>query len=160
MKPLVKDLIGLAVIVAAVVAVSAGGAVMTAQSVDQWYPTLSKPPLNPPDWVFGPVWTLLYTAMAIAAFLVWRRRGQRLVAAAMVVFGVQLALNGAWSILFFGLRNPLAALVDILLLWLAIVATVLLFWRVRPKTALLMLPYLLWVSFAVYLNWGIWRLNS
>jgi tryptophan-rich sensory protein len=82
------------------------------------------------------------------------------VAAAMVVFGVQLALNGAWSILFFGLRNPLAALVDILLLWLAIVATVLLFWRVRPKTALLMLPYLLWVSFAVYLNWGIWRLNS
>lgn len=132
----------------------------TSSGVATWYPTLVKPSFNPPAWVFGPVWTLLYLMMGVAAFLVWRRgtdaEGVRI---ALAVFAIQLILNGLWSLLFFGLRSPGLALVDIALLWVAIGAAVWLFWRVVPAAGLLLLPYWAWVSFATVLNGSIWSLN-
>ena len=139
--------------------VAAVGAWSTADSVATWYPTLRKPPWNPPPWLFGPVWTVLYLMMACAAWLVWRRVGWRAASGALTLFAVQLALNAAWSPLFFGLRNPLAALVDIVALWLAIAATLLAFFRIAPLAGALLVPYWLWVSFATALNAAIWRLN-
>jgi tryptophan-rich sensory protein len=132
----------------------------TSAGVAAWYPSLVKPSFNPPAWVFGPVWTALYLMMGVAAFLVWRRGlGAEGVRAALLLFAVQLALNGAWSLLFFGLRSPAWALVDIVALWLAIGGTAWLFWRVLPAAGLLLLPYWAWVSFAAVLNAAIWSLN-
>jgi len=132
----------------------------TAGGVSTWYPTLVKPSFNPPAWVFGPVWTLLYIMMGVAAFLVWRQgpaaEGVRL---ALAAFVIQIVLNGLWSILFFGLQTPGWALVEIILLWLAIVATLVLFWRVVPAAGVLLIPYLAWVSFATVLNASLWWLN-
>ena len=132
----------------------------TARGVSTWYPTLVKPSFNPPAWVFGPVWTLLYIMMGIAAFLVWRRGldadGVKI---ALTVFAIQLALNGLWSILFFGLQAPGWALAEIILLWMAIGTATLLFWRVDPTAGLLLLPYWAWVSFATVLNASLWWLN-
>lgn len=126
-----------------------------------WYAGLEKPPWNPPGWVFAPVWTVLYAMMAVAGWLVWRSPGLlTLRCLALGVFAVQLALNGAWSWIFFGLHRPGLALAEIVVLWLAIVATTLLFWRVRPLAGALFLPYLAWVSFAVALNAALWRLNA
>lgn len=136
------------------------GSVFTASSIDRWYRFLERPALAPPNWVFGPVWTLLYTFMGVAAFLVWERGFRRPgVRAALAVFAAQLALNALWSFLFFGLQDPEAALIGIALLWLAIVATIALFWRVSRVAGALLVPYLLWVSFAAYLNYAFWRLN-
>ena len=132
----------------------------TSGGVATWYPTLVKPPFNPPAWVFGPVWTLLYIMMGAAAFLVWRHEPATAeVRLALVAFIVQLALNGLWSILFFGLQAPGWALVEIVLLWLAIGATLVLFWSVVPAAGLLLIPYLAWVSFATVLNASLWWLN-
>ncbi len=139
--------------------VGSAGAVFTARSVDTWYPLLVKPSWNPPGWVFGPVWTTLYVMMALAAWLVWRRRGFRGGAAAFGWFALQLALNALWSPLFFGLQNPRAALVDVVLLWAAIGGTVIAFWKGSRPAGILLLPYWLWVSFAAALNFAIWRLN-
>ena len=125
----------------------------------EWYAGLRKPSWNPPNWIFGPVWTALYTAMAIAAWLVWRRgsfAGQRF---ALSLYLKQLLLNALWSPLFFGLRNPGLAFVDIVLLWLAVLATVVAFWKTRPLAGALLVPYLAWVTFASVLNFAIWRLN-
>lgn len=121
-----------------------------------WYAGLAKPALTPPDWVFAPVWTLLYAAMGVAAALVWHRSRARI---ALAVWGVQLALNAAWSWIFFGLHRMGAALIEIRLLWLAILLTILLFWPIRRLAALLLVPYLAWVGFATWLNWQLWRLN-
>ena len=132
----------------------------TARSVTTWYPALRKPPFNPPSWVFGPVWTALYLLMGIALYLVWREGWQRPeVRAAMVLFAVQLALNGVWSLLFFGMRSPALALADVVLLWVAIVATTVAFWRVGTTAGALLLPYLAWVTFAAVLNASLWWLN-
>lgn len=156
MSNLAKLLIALAV----PLAVGGLSGYATSSGVATWYPTLVKPPFNPPAWVFGPVWTLLYLMMGAAAFLVWRRgMDADGVKAALAAFTVQLALNGLWSLLFFGLRSPGLALVDIALLWLAIGAAVWLFWRVVPAAGLLLLPYWAWVSFAAVLNGSIWSLN-
>lgn len=135
------------------------GAAWTNSSVTTWYATLEKPSWNPPNWVFGPVWTCLYVAMAIAAWLVWRHEGFTGAPMSMLLFGGQLILNAAWSLLFFGLRNPGLALVDVILLWLSILATILAFGRVSTWAAALLVPYLAWVSFATALNWTLWRLN-
>lgn len=132
------------------------GGVWTASSVEGWYRTLARPSWTPPDVLFGPVWAALYTAMAISAWLVWRRAGFGWPLAA---FAVQLALNVAWSGLFFGLRQVGLALLDIAALWIAILACILLFWPVSTVAALLMVPYLAWVSFAAALNFAIWRMN-
>ena len=124
-----------------------------------WYADLAKPAWTPPGWVFGPVWMVLYGMMAVAAWLVWVQRRQHPGAAPIIVFAVQLAFNAAWTPLFFALQRPGMALVDIVLLWLALAVTVWLFFRRRTLAGLLLVPYLLWVSFAVALNFAIWRLN-
>lgn len=125
-----------------------------------WYAGLRKPAWNPPAWVFAPVWTALYTMMAIAAWLVWMRGGFAGQAVALWLFVAQLFFNGLWSPLFFGLRNPGLGLVDLGLLWLALLATVAAFWKARPIAAALLLPYLAWTTFALALNHALWRLNS
>ncbi len=136
-----------------------GGAVTTPR-IDGWYATLAKPSWNPPDRVFGPVWTVLYLAMAVAAWLVWRQRGGTDARRPLTLFGLQLALNVLWSCLFFGLKSPGLAFVEVLVLWAAIAASMVSFWF-RSKTAgLLMLPYLAWVTFAAALNFTIWRMNA
>ncbi len=136
------------------------GGFFTAGAVQEWYPTLVKPSWNPPAWVFGPVWSLLYGMMALAVWLIWLQRRDRSVAAPIAFFSLQLLLNAACSPLFFGLHNPGAALLDIILLWLAIVATLGLFLKRSKLAGLLLVPYLLWVSFASVLNFSIWQLNS
>ena len=125
----------------------------------EWYGSLIKPALTPPAWIFGPVWTLLYTMMAMAAWLVWRRHGLADAIGPLGLFLGQLALNALWSYLFFGLQRPGLAFIDIVALWVAILATLIAFWRFHPPAGLLLLPYLLWVSFAIYLNFQFWRLN-
>lgn len=126
----------------------------------EWYATLKKPSWNPPGWVFGPVWTALYTMMALAAWMVWRRGGFAAQRRPLTLFLVQLGLNAAWSPLFFGLRWPGAACVEIAFLWLAIGATLWSFRSANRVAAWLLAPYLAWVSFAVVLNFTLWRLNS
>ena len=154
-----KSIWMLAVFIAICFAVSGVGAIATSRSVSQWYPALQKPSWNPPPWVFGPVWTVLYLMMAIAAWIVWRQRGFKGAAGALGIFALQLALNAAWSPLFFGLRNPLAGLVDIIPLWIAIMATIISFRRISPLAGALLVPYWLWVGFATALNFMIWSLN-
>ncbi len=136
------------------------GAVFTAPSVAGWYVGIAKPAFNPPSWIFGPVWTTLFALMGIAAFLVWRKGLKRRdVKIALTIFAVQLVLNTLWSIIFFGLQNPGGALVEIAFLWLAIVASSSAFARISKPAAWLLAPYILWVSFAAYLNYTIWILN-
>lgn len=136
------------------------GSVVTIPAISTWYDTLTKPAVNPPAWLFGPVWTLLYFLMGIAAFLIWRKGWQnRHVKIALAVFGVQLALNTLWSIIFFGFRSPGWALIEITFLWSAILATVIVFAKISKSAAWLLAPYLLWTSFAVYLNLSLWNLN-
>ncbi|WP_341894848.1 TspO/MBR family protein [Ferrovibrio terrae] len=140
-------------------AISGLGGAITAGPVKSWYPTLAKPALTPPDLAFPIVWTLLYALMAIAAWLVWRSAGLRRARGALTMFGIQLLLNLAWSALFFGLQRPDLALAEIAILWAAIATTATLFWRHDRRAALLLAPYLAWVSFAVWLNAAIWWLN-
>lgn len=150
-------------LVAAVVicfAVAGLGGLATAPNIDGWYAGLAKPSWTPPPWVFGPVWSALYLTMAVAAWLVWRRDGFSAGAVPLALFGVQLALNGVWSWLFFALQSPAVALVDIVLLWAAIVATTVIFWRRSTLAGALLVPYVAWVSFAAALNYAIWRLNG
>jgi benzodiazapine receptor len=127
---------------------------------DEWYAALQKPTWNPPGWIFGPVWSALYTMMAVAAWLVWKRGGFAAQRRPLGVFLAQLALNALWTPLFFGLHWPGVAFVEILLLGLAIAWTTALFWRVQRPAAYLLMPYLAWVSFAAVLNGTLWRLNS
>ncbi|MGD0552743.1 MAG: TspO/MBR family protein [Sedimentisphaerales bacterium] len=137
-----------------------GSLFTTADSLGNWYANLHKPAFNPPNWVFGPVWTTLYIMMGIAAFLVWRKGLEnKLVRLALVCFIVQLFLNAIWTPLFFGLRSPLAGLIDIVLLLSAIDLTVILFLRISKPAALLLVPYVLWVLFATILNASIYLLN-
>ncbi len=132
------------------------GGLATAPNIPTWYAGLDKPVWTPPGWIFGPVWSFLYLSMAVAAWLVWRR-GNALVP--LSLFAVQLTFNMAWSWLFFGLHSPGAAFVDVVLLWAAIVATMLAFWFRSTIAGLLFVPYLTWVSFAAVLNFAIWQLN-
>jgi tryptophan-rich sensory protein len=136
------------------------GSWFTTPALDSWYADLRKPPWNPPNWVFAPVWTTLYLLMAVAAWLVWRKAGFAAGRVALALFAVQLVLNVAWSALFFGQQNPGAAFGDIVLLWLAIAATMAAFRPVSPAAAWLLAPYLVWVTFAGVLNLTIWRLNG
>lgn len=136
------------------------GAIFTSSKIPGWYSSLIKPSLNPPSWIFGPVWTTLYLLMGVAAFLVWRKGIYSPgVKTALIIFAVQLLLNAAWSPLFFGAQNIGGALLEIIFMWFAILATILYFYPVSKLAALLLLPYLLWVSFATYLNYSLWRLN-
>jgi len=125
----------------------------------EWYASLKKPSWNPPGWVFGPVWTALYTMMAVAAWLVWRHGGWAAQRRPLELFLAQLALNAAWTPLFFGLHWPGVAFFEIVLLWLAIAATSAAFRPVSRAAMGLLMPYLAWVSFAAALNFTLWRLN-
>ena len=137
------------------------GSVFTFSAIPTWYAGLIKPSLNPPSWIFGPVWTTLYALMGIAAFLVWKKSlDHKDVRKALTIFLFQLVLNAVWSIIFFGLHSPLWALVDITLMWLAIVWTMVLFYKISKPAMWLLVPYILWVSFASYLNYSIWIINS
>ncbi|HBA36376.1 TPA: hypothetical protein DCZ15_00715 [Candidatus Falkowbacteria bacterium] len=137
------------------------GSVFTASSVAGWYAGIAKPIFNPPAWVFGPVWTTLFVMMGVAAFLVWKKGlNRRDVKIALGIFLGQLALNTLWSIIFFGLHSPGGALVEIVFLWLAILATIMTFYKISKPAAWLLVPYILWVSFAGYLNYSIWQLNA
>lgn len=139
-------------------AASAIGAVASIQA-QSFYGELTQPTWAPPGSVFGPVWTALYAMMAIAAWLVWREGGFRRNRAALTLFLVQLAVNALWSWLFFAWHLGAYALIDIIVLWLLIVATLVAFWRVNPWAGALLVPYLLWVSFAGLLNYTVWQLN-
>ncbi len=137
------------------VASATGGLVST----DDWFAGLAKPSWNPPSWIFGPVWSLLYIQMAIAAWLVWRKGGFKAQGRPLGLFLVQWLLNALWTPLFFGMHRPGLAFAEICLLWVALLATVWAFWRVRRAAGVLLMPYLAWVSFAAVLNFTIWQLN-
>jgi len=155
-----RNVIGFFVCITITYAAAAIGGIFTGPAVNTWYPTLNLPTFTPPSWLFGPVWTILYGMMGIAVFMVWRtKHNQHRRMTAIIVYSVQLGLNAAWSPVFFGLKNPGAGLIIIILLWFAIAATIYAFQRVSRPAALLFIPYLLWVSFAVVLNYAIWRLN-
>jgi len=139
--------------------VGAIGSAATLPAIPDWYAGLAKPGYTPPNWLFGPAWTALYLAMAVAAWLVWRRRDRFPVRIPLTAWAVQLVLNALWSVLFFGLRLPGPALLEILVLWVAILVTLLGFRGVSRPAGWLMAPYLAWVSYAVALNAGIWILN-
>ncbi|MFO1033323.1 MAG: TspO/MBR family protein [Hyphomicrobiales bacterium] len=137
--------------------VGAAAGAATSGPVQDWYPTLVKPFFNPPPWIFAPVWTVLYIMMAVAAWRVWRTG--LLARPALWIFGLQLALNFLWSFLFFSLHSPGLALIEIILLWLAIAATLRAFYTHDGWAAALLAPYLAWVSFAAVLNASVWMLN-
>jgi len=154
-----RQALGLAFFILLCFAVAGIGSSFTMPSVGDWYREISKPDWTPPSWLFGPVWTVLYLMMGVAAWLVWRRTGLCRVGVPLGIFGVQLALNLLWSIIFFGLHNPGLAFVEIVLLWLAILATILAFLRVSRLAGWLLVPYILWVTFASVLNFTIWNMN-
>lgn len=154
-----RQLVALLVLLGVCFGTAAIGAAWTATAVHDWYPALQKPAWTPPDAVFGPVWSALYLLMALSAWLVWRRGGWTENSSALGLFTVQLILNLAWSGVFFALRTPAIAFVEIILLWCAIVVTLWSFRRVSTLAATLLVPYLLWVSYAAALNGTIWRMN-
>jgi tryptophan-rich sensory protein len=144
---------------AAAFGAAALGGLATSSSVDGWYVLLNKPAFNPPNWVFAPVWTVLYTLMAVAAWRVWRHSTGQARRAALAIYAVQLMLNLAWSVIFFGVRQPGAAFAIILALLTAIGLTGRAFRRIDRVSALMLVPYGVWVTFAAILNFEIWRLN-
>lgn len=154
-------------IIAIVVSELAGiiGSVFTMPSIASWYAGIVKPAINPPAWVFGPVWTTLFALMGISAWLVWKKLDSRLrdndkkIKISLGIFIGQLVLNTFWSIIFFGLHSPGGALIEIVFLWFAILATIVAFAKISRLAAWLLLPYIIWVSFAMYLNFAIWMLN-
>lgn len=150
---------GLAVAIAVCFASAALGSLFTAPQIPGWYARLVKPAWNPPAWVFGPVWTALFAMMAVAIWIVWLDAGFGGARIAFIAFGLQLLLNIAWSALFFGAHSPAAALAEIIVLWLAILGTIVTFASISWLAAALLVPYLLWVTFASYLNYTIVRLN-
>lgn len=178
-----KQIVILALFILLCLGAGAVGGLFTADAISTWYPTLTKPSLNPPNWIFGPVWTILYILMGVSLYLVWRS-GWKVVNPILVpkkkawnrwsarfwtgdwqkqnviaIFAVQLILNALWSYLFFGLHLPGLAFFEILALWFAIIYTIVNFYRISKLAAWLLVPYIVWVSFASYLNYSIWVLN-
>jgi len=161
MKPM-KTFDILRLITSIVICLTAGalGSFFTTPAISTWYATLIKPSIAPPNWVFFPVWTALFIMMGISLFLVWKKGFQdHLVKAALSVFAIQLILNILWSAAFFGLRSPLAGLIEIIILWVAILAMILRFMRISKVAGLLLIPYIIWVTFAAMINFLIWSLN-
>jgi len=154
-----RDAVGLAVSLGAALTVSAIGGAITRPAVATWYQEIQRPAITPPDWVFAPVWITLYVLMAVAAWRVWRRHGLEGARPALGLYGVQLALNLAWSFIFFGAGAFGAALAEIALLLAAIAATGLAFWRLDRAAGWLLAPYGLWVAYATAINAGVWWLN-
>lgn len=152
-----------ALIVSIAIAQAAGliGSLFTMDAIPTWYATLVRPNIAPPNWVFGPVWTTLYCLMGIAAFFIWKQyKTHTRAKQALIVYGLQLAINTTWSIVFFTQQNIAGALVIVLVLLGLIAWTMLLFGRIDKRAAYLLIPYLAWVSFATLLNYQFWRLNA
>ncbi len=149
------------IVVVTCLAVGYFSGMITREAITTWYPTLVKPSFNPPNWVFAPIWTLLYAMMGVAAGIIWNQleTDRTIVKKALQFFAIQLALNAVWSYLFFGLKNPMLALLEIALLWLMIYETYLKFVKINKIAGYLLLPYLAWVSFASVLNASIFWLN-
>ena len=156
----VKDILKLVISIVACGSAGLVGSIFTTSAIPTWYSTIQKPSFTPPNWLFAPVWTILYLLMAIAAFIIWRRgTDNQQVRTALIIFLIQLVLNALWSFVFFGLQSILSGVVVIILLWIAIVCTVLAFARISTAAGALLAPYLLWVSFAAALNVSIFMLN-
>lgn len=151
----------LKLIVSVVISQAAGaiGSLFTVQNIPTWYAGLNKPSFNPPNYLFGPVWITLYFMMGIAFFLVWKNSGKFDVKVPAILFITQLVLNALWSIIFFGMKNPMLGFFEIIILWVFIVLCVIKFYPVSKIAAWLLIPYLLWVSFASVLNFKLWMLN-
>jgi len=136
------------------------GSIFTAPSIPTWYATLQKPFFTPPSWVFAPVWITLFLLMGISLYLIWEKGlGIKNVRIAVSIFGAQLILNTVWSFLFFGLQNPFLAFIEILILWIFILASIILFYRISKKAGIILVPYIVWVTIATALNYSVWILN-
>ena len=136
------------------------GSVFTTSAIPIWYATLQRPSFSPPNWLFGPVWILLYILMGISVYLVWQKIDKDKTArGALWLFWIHLFFNAIWSIIFFGLHNPGLAFVNIIIIWLLIIILMVKFWKINKWSTYLLIPYLLWVSFASALNYFIWYLN-
>lgn len=156
----VRSIVSLLFFIVACLAIGGAGAALTTAEIGGWYRTIAKPSWNPPDAIFGPVWTTLYIMMAIAGWLVWQNCDRKQRRVPMIWFAIQLVLNLAWSLVFFRMHAMGLAFAELVALWLAIVVTMLLFFRRSTVAGLLLVPYLCWVTFAGVLNFTIWRLNS
>lgn len=156
MKKLSILKLGLSILV--VLSIGFFSSFFTTGSIDSWYQTINKPSFNPPNWIFGPVWTFLYILIGISLYLVWINKAKSK-KAVYSVFAIQLLLNFLWSILFFGNQMILGALIEIIFLLIAILFNIILAYKISKPAAYLLLPYLLWVSFATILNFAIWILN-
>lgn len=149
-------------VVAIVICQMAGvvGSFFTFPSISTWYTELQMPAFSPPNWLFAPVWITLFTLMGISAYLIWNKGlKNKKPKEALSIFGVQLLLNALWSFLFFGLKSPFYAFIEIIILWVAIAVTILKFYKISEKAGLLLFPYIIWVSLAMVLNFYIWQLN-
>jgi translocator protein len=134
--------------------------IATSGNINAWYATLNKPVFNPPNYLFGPVWTILYILMGISLFMIWRSPSCDARNYALAIFGIQLILNFAWTFLFFHYKLPGWAFVEIILVWISVMAMIIIFHRINKTAAFIQIPYLLWVSFASVLNGSIWYLNQ
>ena len=156
-----NSVIKLVVSILASFAAAGIGSLFTFKAIPNWYAGLKKPPFTPPNWAFGPIWTTLYILMAISVFLVWQKgtgiNGELL---AFVLFWIQLAFNALWSIIFFGMKSKGGGAITIIVLWLLILATIITSFRVSEWAGILLIPYIVWVSIASYLNIGVWVLNK
>ena len=133
------------------------GAIFTVKAIPTWYKNLKKPSFNPPNWLFGPVWTLLYLLMGVSGYLLWQNNHS---STGIILFFTQLALNAVWTPLFFGAKKLGLAFFEITLMWLAIIMTIIFAWNIYPLASILLIPYLFWVTFASVLNFSIWQLNK
>lgn len=154
----IPDIVKFLIILIICLAAGLFGSLLTAPAIPAWYSALEKPFFTPPDWLFAPVWTFLYVLMSISATLVWRS-GHTETRNALGIFSVQLILNALWSWAFFGLRSPFVGLIEIIFLWIAILVTIKAFFRISRTAGYLLIPYILWVTLALLLNFFIWRLN-
>jgi len=155
-----KDFLYGAIFAIVSVVIGTIGTLATSSSISTWYVSLNKPFFNPPNWIFGPVWTILYASLGIALYLILKSGFEKpLVKKAVIIFIAQFLLNTLWSFLFFGLQNPLLALFEIIILWIFILWTIIAFYKIRPISGVILFPYIVWVSFASILNFSIWILN-
>jgi tryptophan-rich sensory protein len=155
-----KEILRLIVSIIVVFIAGAIGSIFTSPQITTWYAALVKPSWAPPNWVFGPVWTTLYVLIGVALFLVWREGVNRKdVKIALLVFAVQLILNILWSVIFFGFNSLLGGLLTVIILWIAILANIIVFYKVSKPAGLLLVPYIVWVSIASYLNYSVYLLN-
>lgn len=157
---MLKNLLKLIISIAICQSAGLLGTVFTVSSIEKWYNLLNQPSFRPPNYLFGPVWIVLYTLMGISLYWIWiKGTNKKGVRDALILFTVQLVLNASWSIVFFGLHNIFLSLVNIIILWILIVLVIVRFYKIDKKASLILLPYLVWVTFASFLNYNIWLLN-